>query len=75
MADRSNYPLWVRLGLWGLPTRRSVWAFVWISLLAAIVGSAYGFRNPRFFACILFVLPALMYWLTIRWVDNHGKWA
>jgi hypothetical protein len=74
MIDRSKYPLWVRLGLWGLPTRASAWAFVAISILAAVAGCLYGLRDPRYFVCGGFLLAAYLYWITIRWVDRHGRW-
>jgi len=28
--DRRGYPLWVRISLWGLRTRASAWALVWM---------------------------------------------
>ncbi len=36
-------PLWVKVGLWGLPGRSSAWAFVWLSLAVAVGCVAYGF--------------------------------
>jgi hypothetical protein len=74
MVDRSKYPLWVQLGLWGLPTRSSVWAFVVISTLAAVAGSLYGLRDRRYFVCAGFLVAAYLYWAAIRWVDRHGRW-
>jgi hypothetical protein len=71
---RSEHPLWVRLGLWGLPNRAAAWAFVWISLASAAACIVYGLWNPRFLVGSLFVLAAIMYWLTIRWVDRNGTW-
>jgi signal peptidase I len=37
--------------------------------------AVYGFWDPRFFAGLLWLFSALMYWLTIRWVDQHGSWT
>jgi hypothetical protein len=74
MVDRSNYPLWVRLGLWGLPSRGSAWAFVVISIVAAVAGCVYGLYDARYFACAAFLLAGFLYWAAIRWVDRHGRW-
>jgi hypothetical protein len=71
---RQEYPWWVQIGLWGLPSRGSVWAFVWICVLLAMGSVAYGFIDRRFFLGILFLLAALWYWLAIRWVDDNGVW-
>jgi len=73
--DRASYPLWVRIGLWGLPSRASVWAFFGLSIACAVAGCIYGFYKPRAFAGSLLFVAALMYWLTIRWVDRHGRWS
>jgi hypothetical protein len=72
---RTSYPLWVQLGLWGLPNRAAVWVCFWLSMACAVAGVAYGFYKPRAFLGSLFFLAALMYWLTIRWVDRHGRWT
>jgi hypothetical protein len=79
MADklpRDRYPWWVRVSLWGLPGRAAVWAFVGLSLLAAVGCCVYAawVGNPRWYAGALLLLAALMYWLSIRWVDRYGSW-
>jgi predicted transporter len=75
-VPRDCYPWWVKVGLWGLPNRAAVWAFVWLSVLAAVGCVAYAVwvGHPRWYAGLLFLLAALMYWLAIRWVDRHGSW-
>jgi hypothetical protein len=35
---------------------------------------AAGFVYPVAFAGGLFVFAALWYYLSIRWVDQHGRW-
>jgi hypothetical protein len=72
--SRDEFPLWVRFGLWGLRGRASVWAFVWLSIACSVGCVIYGFWDARFFVGSLFLFAALMYWLTIRWVDRHGEW-
>lgn len=71
---RSEYPGWVKLSLWGLPNRASVWFFVWLSLFAALACGIYGFRDPRFFLGLGLIIAALLYWLAIKWVDRYGSW-
>jgi hypothetical protein len=68
-------PLWVKMGVWGLPNRASVWAFFWLSLILAGVCLVYSFWNIRALGGGLFLLAALWYYLTIRWIDRHDHWA
>jgi hypothetical protein len=74
-VSATRRPLWVRIGLWGLPTRRSAWVFVWLSFAIAIGCVAYGFVDRRFSVGGLMTLAALWYYLAIRWVDQHGGWC
>ena len=71
----AERPLWVKLGLWGLPNRVSAWVFFWLSLALAAGCVAYGFRDGRFFLGGLLVFAALWYYLSIKWVDQHGSWS
>lgn len=73
-ADRSRWPLMVRLGLSGIPNRGAAWGFCALSVAAALACIAYGFINRWFFAGALLLLAALWYALAIRWVDRHGQW-
>lgn len=68
-------PLWVRVGLWGLPRRSAAWAFFWLSMALGIGGIIYGFSDRRFFAGALLFVAAGWYYLAIRWVDQHGGWS
>ena len=71
---RKSYPLWVRVGLWGSPNRIVVWMWFWLSLALALACGIYGVWDRRFLGGVLFLVAALMYWLTIRWVDQNGRW-
>lgn len=71
----AKRPWWVRITLWGLPTRASAMAFVWLSLAIAAASALYGLRDPRFTLGALMVVAALGYVLAIRWVDDHGGWS
>jgi hypothetical protein len=68
-------PLWVKVGLWGVPGRAGAWAFAGLSLVLAAASVAYGFEDRRFFWGGLLVFAAVWYYLSIRWVDRHGRWA
>jgi hypothetical protein len=74
-VPRDEYPLWVKLAIWGVPGRAGMWAFVALSVALAVGGVAYGFVDRRFFVGAAFLLSALVYWLAIRWVDAHGSWS
>lgn len=72
---RPDWPLMVQVGLWGLPNRLAAWAFVWLSLAFAAAGVAAGILiHPIGFAAVLMVFAALWYYLSIRWVDENGRW-
>jgi hypothetical protein len=72
--DVPEPPIWVKLGLWGLPNRASIWAFFWISVALAVGSVVAGFWDARFFAGGLFVFSAWWYWAALRWVDEYGMW-
>lgn len=74
-VDRGKWPVLVRVGLWGLPSRGSAWAFFWLSIALAAICVAYGFVNPPAFAGGLLVFAALWYFLSIRWVDQNSDWS
>ena len=74
-VPRSEYPLWVKLSLFGVPGRRGLWAFVALSLAAAVLAGAWGFRDARaFYAVVPGLSAALLYWSALRWVDRNGSW-
>jgi hypothetical protein len=74
MRDRRNYPFWVKIGLWGLPTRVSALAFAWFSVASALVGLIGGFWNPLLFYGLFFLFSAWGYWSAISWVDKNDRW-
>ena len=73
--QRIQRPLWVRVGLWGLPNRISAWVFFWLSIGIAVGCTAYGFVDPPFFAGGLLVFAAWWYYASIRWADEHEGWS
>ena len=72
---REEWPLWVRVALWGLPNRNSAWVFFWLSLAIGVGCIAYGFVDRRFFLGDPMLLAALWYYLSIRWVDQNSRWS
>jgi hypothetical protein len=74
----SEYPWWVKLGMIGSSSRRALWGWAIASLVAAAACLLVGLwlAEAYFIAlgAIGFPLAALMYWLTIRWIDQHGSW-
>ena len=71
---RDEYPFWIKLSLWGLESRASAMGFFWLSVAAATACGVYGFWDGRFFFGLVWFGAALLYWLTIRWVDRYGSW-
>ena len=71
---KRERPLWVKIGLWGLPTRGPALALCWLCVVLAVASAVYGFWDARVFAGVLLGLAALGYWLAVRWVDQHGGW-
>lgn len=73
--DRSTWPGWVRVGLWGIHSRGLAWFFVVFALALAAGSVAYAYaKDPLFAWGGIFVLSALWYFLAIRWVDEHAEW-
>ncbi len=72
--DRGGWPWWVRLGLWGLPSRAAAMVFFWLAFVLAMAGVVAGLREPRMFFGAIFFLAAAWYWAAVRWVDRNGRW-
>jgi hypothetical protein len=74
-GDRSNWPILVRIGLIGYPSRASARLFFLNSLglgIVFVVASLWFW--PYIIGGIFFVSVALWFHLTIRWVDSHSVW-
>lgn len=69
-GGRSTWPVMVRLALKGLRSRASARWFFWLCVAAA-AGFAF-YQVEIGFYCMLFA--AIWYYLSIRWVDQHGGW-
>ena len=74
-ADRGQWPMWVRFGLWKVPSARAANAYRFFSGLIAVGAGIAGFQSPRFFLVAAAMgAAALWYWLAARWVERHGGW-
>jgi hypothetical protein len=74
-VSRSDYPLWVKASTWGIPGRSGLWAFVAFSLATSVLLLVHGIRTGRLLeVAALLAVAALPYWLSIRWIDEHGSW-
>lgn len=75
-VQRKDYPWWVKLSTHWVPGRGGLLFYTAFSLILAASCIVYGFFKPdeRFFAGSLFVFSALMYWFSMRWIDEHGTW-
>ncbi len=72
----ANPPLLIKLGMWGLTSRKAAFAWLWcyfslgvlcllltVITLWALIGAVY------------FFLSVWWYWAVIRWVDkNNFRW-
>jgi hypothetical protein len=68
-AIPTTRPLIVRLGLLGLKTRQAALAFMWISIIGAVMSVAL-----KFWLGSLLLLAALWYWYALTWEDKNGGW-
>ena len=80
MKNTKGFPLYVRLGLLGIHSRRGAliqfWTAVGVSLLLLIVvpGISHSFFWTMVF-CGSVLLTAKWYWSAIQWVDAHAGWG
>lgn len=69
MNNDTPPPILVKLGLWGIKTRATATAFIWICVGIAIVSAI-----RHFWIGLVMLLAAAWYWYAMRWVDKHGGW-
>jgi hypothetical protein len=67
-------PLWVRIGLWGVPNRPSAWVFFWVCMALAMGFMGFGFADPLYAWGGLFIFGSIGYFSVIRWMDKHKQW-
>jgi uncharacterized membrane protein YraQ (UPF0718 family) len=74
MERRDGMPALVYWGLYGIKTRNSAVAFMWIcfALGAVAIFSTYTSLRPPL--GIALILAGLIYRNAIRWVDKNAHW-
>jgi hypothetical protein len=70
----DEYPVWVKLTLWGIPSRYGAWVFVFLCLALGGAGVVIGSWDRRWYLAVFAAPCAVPYWLALRWVDRHGTW-
>jgi hypothetical protein len=79
-VPKDRYPWWVRFALFGFGrhSRRSLWIWALISIALAGVLVAFGLWADVPFLAVVGLIGGILggaqYWLTIRWIDQHGSW-
>lgn len=75
-VNRSEWPDWVRLGLWSVHSAGAAWSYFALSIAIAVGCGVYGaLENPKAYWGLLLVFAALWYLLCIQWVNRHGQWG
>lgn len=78
-VPRSQYPIWVKLSIWGVPGRGGLWGFVVACVVLALICSCLALVEPFFRLAWIVGIPtslagALVYWGSIWWIDRYGSW-
>lgn len=67
--SRSQWPAWVRVGLWSIHSRSTALTYMVVCLGVALASIALGFGLGAFFFG-----AAAWYWFALRWVDRNATW-
>ncbi len=73
MIQTKEMPPWVYWGLLGTQSRKMALAMFSLSILMALILVPEAFISGRFIFLGFAPLP-IWYWMSIDWVDNHGRW-
>lgn len=74
MKNTQDFPLLVRIGLYGISSKKIALRYMYTCVLLASFSGVYGFIDSRFFKGLILLLSALWYWYCIKWVGSHAKW-
>lgn len=71
-----NPPPLIKLGMWGLSSRKMALAFFWSCAFLVAISLLLALITPWALIGVICFLPsAYWYWAVIRWVDrNNGRW-
>jgi hypothetical protein len=77
-VPREQYPWWVKLTINNASTRKTAWFWFFLSAAFGAGGLAFLLLNVGFFAPLLAAIGgpivAVLYLMTIKWMDRHGEW-
>ncbi|QQZ27521.1 hypothetical protein HMY34_01410 [Thiothrix subterranea] len=73
-SEWSNAPLWVKVGLWAVPTRNAALLYEKGSAIVGVASFIASFVFHDFIFGTIMLGAAYMYAITVRWVDNKGLW-
>jgi hypothetical protein len=74
MNDRKNYPTWVKIGLFDIPTRIGALAQVSGCIGLSIISLIAAFWNPLYFIGLSLGAVAAWCGAAIKWVDHNDRW-
>ena len=79
MIDKSDSswtssPVWVKVGLWLINSRKTALAFETFSVIVALVSFVVAFWFFPAMIGLVFFGSAYWYAAAIRWADNRGLW-
>ena len=74
MKRKENMPALVYLGLWGINSRRTAMAFLWVCVVVGVVGIIGAFIYPKLLLLTVSFLSAAWFWYAIRWADKNAAW-
>lgn len=62
-------PFLVRLTLLGVPTRKALLGYLWLSIVLTVAMILWAGRVG-----LLAILAVVMYGWALKWMDKHGDW-
>ena len=79
MTNRhEQYPMWVKLTIKPSTSRRAAWFWFALSAVFGVLGLAFFVLNIGFFAPLIAAIGgpivAVLYLLSIKWMDRNGEW-
>jgi hypothetical protein len=86
IQDRRRWPIYVRMGLWLIHSRKTAWECLWstvaIGLMAPFIALGVAiFVNKDVWLLVGLLtffgmaLAAFWYYVSILWVDRHDTWT
>jgi hypothetical protein len=68
-------PLYVKIGLFAIPTRKAAKNYLYFCLFVAILSGILGLIfDIRYFAGLIMLIAVFWYEVSIKWMDNNNAW-